>query len=370
MNEKTLAYLKSIKFSFDNIHYHSDLILSKNKPFNFIISAREAGKSTDIWRYAFNCLVKRGKTTIVLRRQIADITEVYIDDVENIINKFADNPVQFFYKMSKDGIINVNIGKPDDKGGAIPFFRIMALSVPMRRFKSLLYPNLGLIIFDEFIVNIRMGEKYLKDEVFRFKELYNTFQREADNLRCIFMGNPYSLYNPYFSWKKFKAKEIFPGAMLTTDDSALEAYELTEELKEYILNKNPLYKFDDAYKAYAFDGRAINDQQVYTMETQPSNFRLQWVFYTQGKYIGIYYGLKIVDGDHIFYWVADLGEYKSGRRSAICFDLNDLISGNVLATNDMKNRFMNFRHCIERRTVAYKTIEEAYLTEEIYQCVC
>lgn len=369
--EATLEYLRGIRWIADDIHYKIDKLLSKNKTFNYVISAREAGKSTDIWHYCFNRLAKRGKTTLVIRRQIADITVAYIDDIEELLNKFTSDPVQLFYTFSRDGIITVNIGKQGDKKNSVLFFRVISLAVPMRRFKSLMFPNLGVMFFDEFIVNTRMKEKYLSDEVFRFKELFNTFQREAENLRVIFAGNPYSLYNPYFSWKGFNPKSIYPGVMLTTEDSALEAYELTDELKAYILEKNPLYRFDDAYKAYAFDGRAINDEQVMIEEKQPQNFKLLWVFYTQGKYVGVFGGMKVLSQTEcIFYWVSIIEGYNSKRRDVICFDLQNLIAGNILATNETKQRVQNFRRGIEHRTVAYRSIEEGYLTEEIYECVC
>ena len=51
---------------------------------------------------------------------------------------------------------------------------------------------------DEYIINPKSGERYGKDEAFKIKEAYTTWRRECDGvLKCYFLANPYSLYNPY-----------------------------------------------------------------------------------------------------------------------------------------------------------------------------
>ena len=347
----------------DNIHYSLNKVLSYNKIFALIISAREAGKSTAAWLYNYKQFTK-GKTVLVIRRLIADITATYIEDVENILNKFLDEPVKLEFKKGsiKDGVVDVYI---EDK----LFFRVIALSNPLSRIKSLMLPNLSTIIFDEFICNTRLGEKYLTNEVFKFKEMFNTFQREAEKLRVIFLGNPYSLYNPYFSWLGVKTDKLYPGSFVVGDSYVIECYELSKELKEYILSKNPLYKFDDSYTKYAFDGRAINDEFVQVEEKQPEGFQLRYVFYIQGKKLGIFRNNNndaITNKDYYFYWVGIINDYKSDRRDIACFDYNDLIAGNYLIGKEEKKAFAFLKTCFRFRNMRFKTIEESYLFEEIY----
>lgn len=133
----------------------------------------------------------------MIRRRIADITETYVHDIESVINKFEDEPIKLVFKKGSisEGIVDVRVEGTDEI-----FFRVIGLSNPMMRIKSLMLANLGCIIYDEFICNTKLGEKYLENETFKFSELYNTFQRECEGtLRCVFMGNPYSIYNPYFA---------------------------------------------------------------------------------------------------------------------------------------------------------------------------
>ena len=82
--------------SFDNIHYSSRNIDGHNKPFNLIVSAREAGKSTWMIQKIWNAF-KKHYPTIVLRRQIVDITELYVDSLQAIINKFIDFKAYLLY---------------------------------------------------------------------------------------------------------------------------------------------------------------------------------------------------------------------------------------------------------------------------------
>ena len=352
----------------DNIHYSLNKLLSYNKPFNFVISAREAGKSTAVWLYAYKKF-KQGYTTLVIRRLIADITDTYVNDIESLLNKFLDKPVELEYRKGeiKDGALTVYI---DGK----MFFRVIALSNPLTRVKSLMMPKLNVILFDEFICNTRMGEKYLSNEVFKFKEIFNTFQREAENLRVIFSGNPYSLYNPYFSWMEADTKQLYPGNFVTGETYCIEVYQLTEALREHILKKNPLYKFDDSYTKYAFDGRAINDDQIQVIERQPEDFALRYVFYVQNKYLGIYsitsQGLeKVKDYKFPFFWLSIIDDYKSNRRQVACIDVNSLIEGNYLICNEDKKAFYHLKDMYRNRRVSFRTIEESYLFEEIFNYI-
>ena len=71
----------------DDLHFSFREVDSYNKPFNFIISEREAGKTTamvlKMWK-AF----QENRTSLILRRQAVDITDLYIDSIQNVLNKF------------------------------------------------------------------------------------------------------------------------------------------------------------------------------------------------------------------------------------------------------------------------------------------
>ena len=108
----------------DNIHYSTRKIDGYNLPFNFVISERELGKSTTIiLDKIYKPFKERGETTIVIRRNVNHISEDYVEDFANIINKFTDDNVVFQYSKNslKDGIATIKI---DGK----PFIRFIGLS--------------------------------------------------------------------------------------------------------------------------------------------------------------------------------------------------------------------------------------------------
>lgn len=345
----------------DNLHFSFREVDGYNKPFNFIVSEREAGKSTaGFLDKAYKAFLE-GYTTLVIRRQINDITEVYIEDIAKVINKFIENPISFSYKKGgiKEGIIDIKV---EDK----LFIRIVALSNPVSRIKSLMLPNLRYIIFDEFICNTKFGEKYLKNEAIKFFECYNTFQRESKKLTCYFLGNPYSLYNPYFVELGVNTKALRRGKIQAGVNWAVQLYEIKQELRDFIKARNPLYQFDNSYTRYAFGGEAINDENI-KLGTKPENYSLEWVFRSEGKYIGIYRNNYYEDKEDRYY-CEFITEF-SKRRTALCFDLNELVDRTALVSVNEKVKLSRFKTAMRNRLVLFNSIELYYLIEDIFYLI-
>lgn len=352
------------KIAIDNIHYDTSEVEGYQKPFNFVVSPREAGKTSALLRKAYRLYRDKGLTTIILRRRIADITEVYIKDLGTVISKFYEDIELYFKKGSiKDGIIDIYIknGKIIDKE---PIFRVIGLSNPMSRIKSTILRHVGMMIFDEFICNTRCNEKYLNGEAFIFEEIYNTYVRECPNLKVWFLGNPYSLYSPYTSWLKIPTNRIKPGVILTGPKWVFQAYELSNELREFILSKNPLYQFDDSYSRYAFSGEAVNDSEIIIIQKQPRSYSLKYVFKIEQKYVAYYYGYT---EDDIPNWWCSIIEWKPEyRRTAWCFDFDNLSAGTEIMNKNSKSILINLSMSIQQRNIAFKDIEASYLTQEVY----
>lgn len=347
----------------DNLHYSIRKIDSYNRPFNFVISEREAGKSTAILLKAYKLFKKKHKTTIILRRLINDITETYINDCGKVINKFLskDKQIKLEFKKGniKEGVVDVFISGKH-------FIRVIAISNPMSRIKSTMVENPGMIIFDEFICNNRLGEKYVDGEAFKFKEIYNTYQRESRGLKCYFMGNPYSLYNPYFSDLRVDTLLLHPGAFIVSDNYCIECYQIKKELKEKILKENPLYQFDESYKKYAFDGLAVNDTQFIIKPVRPDSYNLRYIFRINNRYLKIW-----MNNNNLFeesnYWIECVNSYNGKNVYAI--DFNNLVQDTRLITTQMRIIFTRLKQSIAQRRVSYNNIEAGYLTEMLYQVI-
>lgn len=345
----------------DNIHYSLRKIMGYNKAFNAVISEREAGKSTELASTLYNTY-KAGGTCLLIRRQIVDITEAYILSLEAIIRKFYDDKFSFYFKKGElsEGVVYIF----DDKGKLV--FAVIALACKMSRIKSLVLPNIRYIFFDEFICNPRFDEKYLKGEDTRFKEIYNTFYRESDTgIKCFFFGNPYSLYNPYFLWWNVDTKQLKRGNILSGSNWCVECYEITQELRDYILARNPLYEFDDAYRRYAFEGKAINDERI-KVEQRPNNFSLRYVFKVEDSYIGVYKNNKDNNNDRFF---AEFVTDVSARRCAYCFDFRDLVDGCALLSMQDRLKFASLKSAMRKRDISFSEIAVYYMLLDVYNVI-
>lgn len=352
----------------DNIHANFRAINGYPQRFKCIISARELGKSTSAGLDITYNNYKKGGVTIYLVRRVVDITEAFILSIENDINKFDGYNVKLTYNRSelKEGIVHVyNEETTEDKKKIKRLFIVfIALSIDQSRRKRLKYPTIKGVIFDEFIADVEEGgEKYLKGEFKRFEETYNTLRRECEDLPVYFLGNPYSLYNPYFIGWGVDTSKLKVGEYLTSDQYVIHYAKLSEELKAKILEKNPLYKFNDEYKMYALEGRAVHDEKIQVLKAQPANFSLRYTFRFNKKFIQVFKGDLIENG--LFYWVTTTDEI-STNKTAFCFDFEDLVNQCELLSREDKQNFTRLKSALRARRVYFSSIECYYMLREIY----
>lgn len=359
----------------DKLHYSGQFMNSFDATFNYVLSARESGKTTCWVNNAFKRWKKEKCTTIVLRYLIADITDTYISDLETAINDFLpdDNQIKFRFKKGsiKDGVVDCFIDSEVECD--IPIFRFIAISNPISRIKSMKLKNAGQIVFDEVCLHTRGGEKYPNALVIRFKEIYNTYLRcckTGKKFKVYCFGNPYSRFHPLLSNWNVPFGHLNEGDYYYNKktDVFVEFYKLKQELKDFIIKRNPLYKFDDSYTNFALEANAINDTNFEIFEKQPENYSLRWIFRLQNKYLLIYRcnGERITEGfDTGRYWIECRENYSSSR-GIYSVDLDNLIAGTALITTDIKAIFWRLKNSIANRDITYKDIETGYLVEALY----
>lgn len=360
----------------DNLHFSWTPTDGYNKTFNFAICEREAGKSVASWLKIWSVYNYKGQPSLILRRLIADITTTYIDDIETLLNKFLETPVQLVYRKGsiREGIIDVKIGEYGkdyswQAAEKLPvFFRLIGLSNPMSRIKSLMLKNVAYIFFDEFICNLRDGEKYLKSEYFKIQEIFTTYNRESSTgIKCYFAGNPYSVFCAMFSGLDVDTRKLKPGSLIVGPNYVINCFVIPEELKQIILANNPLYQFDDAYKRYAFDGEAINDANIKIMKQQPSGYKLFAIFKQGKQYLTVFRnGSEFWTAKRPASWF----EKNLGKRSKIhVFDFADMMEQTYIVDNyDMKN-FSPLKDAMKKGKIYYNCVDASYILEDIYYCI-
>ena len=317
----------------DNIHLSTARGDSYNVLDNFYITTRGMGKSAILWSKLYNAWKNLGRSGIVLRTIQADITESFLDDIETLLNKFrcTADYVKISYKKGsiKDGVVDVFIQEPGEKEKYL-FVRVIALSIKVTRYKSLIIRNPSVMMYDEFIVNTRLGERWLPDAPWRVKELYSTFARECDGyvLKRYWFGNPYSRYIPYLlNYYKIDTLKLQPG--------------------DFLHGKN------------------------YIVEPQePQGYSLRWVFRIANHYLGCFRTGDTNDWDVDFgcdWYVKMLpDDWSSKKRDIYAVNFDNLVDGTKLITATDKTNTQILRNAIAQRRVAFKDVNSAYLLQSIY----
>ncbi len=155
--------------------------LSYNCLFNFIVGDRGVGKTFGCKKYVIDKYLKTGAQFVYVRRtkrELKGIRTFFADISSNYENNFQV----------------VNDGFKIDKKQAGYYLN---LSTAQQQ-KSVAYPNVETIIFDEFIINDGYVH-YLPSEVLSFLELYSTIARLRD-VKVYFLSNALTTSNPYFTY--------------------------------------------------------------------------------------------------------------------------------------------------------------------------
>ena len=168
--------------------------LSYNALFNFIIGSRGAGKTYGSLKYCMEKFIEhrdRGREPwqfLYVRRlstELEKLTKMRGGRLFNAVQAEFPNHV-----LSAES----NILKCDGE--------VCGYSQPLSTasiLKSDSFPNVKMILFDEFIIDNRGTYHYLKDEVTKFLDLYETVARNRDVI-CLFLSNAVSVTNPYFDF--------------------------------------------------------------------------------------------------------------------------------------------------------------------------
>lgn len=167
------------------IWYNGNEVLTHNCILNYIIGNRGCGKTFWSKEWCLKDFIKTGKQFVYVRRYMSELEggkkEKWFDDIrKNFPN----------HDLKVKGMTLFCDGKP------CGYF--MTLSTAITN-KSVPFPDVNKIIFDEFITN-DIRRPYLQNEVIEFMDLLSTIIRLKSGMRIFLLSNAISITNPYFAF--------------------------------------------------------------------------------------------------------------------------------------------------------------------------
>lgn len=262
--------------------YDKSLMLSHNKILNMVLSNRGGGKTFTFTEWAISDFLKTGAECVWVRRYSTELTSKGQGSNPGILDNGA-----FFNAMQKEGKfpgvkleIKGTVGYINDK----PAIYFVALSTS-RALKSMNFPFVNKIIFDEFIID-KGRTPYLKNEAEVFLDLYETVARMRDNVRAVLLANAVSMVNPYFLFWNIKPK---PGKRFTVQGQVcVELFTDDDFVEQKKRSRFGQLVKNTRYGQYAIDNKWLLDNDTFIEDKSPdAEFMLGM------KYNGTMYGFWV-----------------------------------------------------------------------------
>jgi hypothetical protein len=172
----------------------------------------------------------------------------------------------------------------------IGFF--ISLSVN-QNYKSVQFPNVKLIVFDEFI--IEKGGQYLANEATKFMNFYNTVDRYKDKTRVLMLANAVTISNPYFIQYKVRPDEADDnGFIFMASNYMLWHFPESKEFEAEVY-KTKFGKFiaeaDPEYADYAV-GNVFSDNNQNMIGRKPRTAQYIYTLETRGGVFSVWFDTK------------------------------------------------------------------------------
>lgn len=215
-----------------------------------IYGERTNGKTYSALKYALKNYVEKGETFVYIRRFNVDVKPTNMrrlfanlvahDEVFNMTDGVWSD-VDFFRgefflsRPTEDG---------DIERSPTSFGYIMDLP-SMEHYKSLSYPTVTTVIFDEFISR----DGYIANEFILFMNCLSTIIRERNNVKVLMLGNTVNKYCPYF-------EEMGLNHVQKQEAGSIDIYKYGESKLQVLVERTDTHKYNkgkasDIY--FAFD---------------------------------------------------------------------------------------------------------------------
>ena len=246
-------------------YYSFNKLLSYQATYNFIVGGRGIGKTYGAKVLAIQDAIKKHEEFIYLRR--------YKSELKGRFSFFSDLLSEFPEEEFRIDGLTAQIKDPIAKSGwrTIGYFAALSTSQTL---KSVSYPKVTKILFDEFIIE-KGSIHYLPNEVKIFNDFYSTVDRWKDKTKVFFIANSISVMNPYFIEFDIKPEPDKPFIRMA-DGFLVAHFPDSEAFKRSVL-KTKFGKFiastNSEYVNYAVESQfADNNENLIDKKTKEARY--------------------------------------------------------------------------------------------------
>ena len=245
--------------------------LSYNCLFNIVIGGRGCGKSYGLKKRAIKQFLDKGYQFVYLRRykeELDQTCDTYFNDI--VVNgEFPDHVIEY-----KAGAYYV-----DDQIAGYA----MALT-KAKDYKSISFPMVYLIIFEEFLIEENGYARYLKNEVKQFLNFYMSIDRYRE-CTVFFLANSESMINPYTLYWNLSLP--YGSNIVRKGDILLQLVQEEEFIRERKKSRFGRLIEGTEFAEYAIENKFVNDSKTFIMKKTEKAF-YYFTFYYEGNAYGVW----------------------------------------------------------------------------------
>lgn len=245
--------------------------LSYNCLFNFVIGSRGCGKTYGLKKRAVKLFLEKGHQFVYLRRyqeELDETAESYFNDI--ILNEEFPNVVIEY----RGGCYYIN-----DKLAGYALALTKAKNI-----KSVSFPLVYLIIFDEFLIEENGYARYLKNEVKQFLSFYMSIDRYRG---CIvfFLANSVSMINPYTLY--FDLQLPYGSNIVRKGDLLLQLVQNEDYINQRKQTRFGKLVEGTEFADYAIENKFVQDSKTFIMK-KTEKAQYYFTFKYEGETFGVW----------------------------------------------------------------------------------
>lgn len=348
--------IKNIYFE----HKMSNNLMSYNMIWNMIVSNRSFGKT--YWllvKCALN-YIKNGEQFIYLRRSVIEIDYKHTKDLYKKASR--DIRLKDVWIRVESGAIeltrDIDSDMEDKDRKWEQFGYIMALGQAVT-FKSIDFPDVTTIMYEEFLIKEKGGRRYLDNEPRELKDFYITIARERTNVKVYLLANALSMHNPYFPYFNLypytQNKEFYTNKKM----SALLCFPSfsAKEHQEYMMKLHG--GSDEEYNDYAFKNGFLNDSDTF-IEKRSKEAKYIYTIVCNSEKYGVWQ-------DYLYGVIYISSKVDNGCKFIYSFTNKDHMPNMMLVKN--YNKFPRIKQLKEAYEYGYLRFENAQLKSRMTECL-